>query len=43
MAASSGKVVKYRLNPDGDRDANRTLHAVVLNLATVSPRAILAP
>jgi transposase len=41
--ASSGTVVRHRLNPDGNRDAYRTLHVVVLNLATVSPSAILAP
>jgi hypothetical protein len=32
-------MAKVELNPD----ANRTLHVVVLNLATVSPSAILAP
>ena len=31
VPASSGKVVRYRLNPGGNRDANRALHVVVLN------------
>ena len=31
MRASSGKVVRHRLNPGGNRDANRALHVVALN------------
>lgn len=31
VQASSGKVVRHRLNPGGNRDANRALHVVVLN------------
>jgi transposase len=31
VPASSGKVVRYRLNPGGNRDANRALHVVALN------------
>lgn len=31
MAASSGKVVRHRLNPGGNRDANRALYVVALN------------
>ena len=32
MPASSGKVVRHRLNPGGNRDANRrALHVVALN------------
>ena len=31
MQASSGKTVHHRLNPGGNRDANRALHVVALN------------
>ena len=31
VPASSGKVVRHRLNPHGNRDANRALHVVALN------------
>ena len=31
VQASSGKVVRHRLNPGGNRDANRALHVVALN------------
>jgi transposase len=31
VPASSGKVVRHRLNPGGNREANRALHVVVLN------------
>lgn len=31
VPASSGKVVRHRLNPGGNRDANRALHVVALN------------
>jgi transposase len=31
VQASSGKVVRHRLNPSGNRDANRALHVVALN------------
>lgn len=31
IPASSGKVVRHRLNPHGDREANRALYVVALN------------
>jgi transposase len=31
LPASSGKVVRHRLNPGGNRDANRAPHVVALN------------
>ncbi len=31
VSASSGKVVRHRLNPGGNRDVNRALHVVALN------------
>ncbi len=31
VPASSGRVVRHRLNPGGNRDANRALHVVALN------------
>lgn len=31
IQASSGKVVRHRLNPHGNREANRALHVIVLN------------
>lgn len=38
VPASSGKVVRHRLNPGGNRDANRALHVVVLNRLRRDPR-----
>jgi len=38
VQASSGKVVRHRLNPGGNRDANRALHVVVLNRMRRDPR-----
>ena len=38
MRASSGKVVRHRLNPGGNRDANRALHVVALNRLRRDPR-----
>lgn len=38
VRASSGKVVRHRLNPGGNRDANRALHVVVLNRMRRDPR-----
>lgn len=38
VAASSGKVVRHRLNPGGNRDANRALHVVALNRLRRDPR-----
>jgi transposase len=38
VPASSGKVVRYRLNPGGNRDANRALHVVALNRLRRDPR-----
>ena len=37
--ASSGKVVRHRLNPHGNREANRALHMVALNRLRRDPRA----
>ena len=39
MQASSGKVVRHRLNPGGNRDANRALHVVALNRLRCEHRA----
>jgi hypothetical protein len=39
MPASSGKVVRHRLNPGGNRDANRALlHVVALNRLRRDPQ-----
>ena len=38
VQASSGKVVRHRLNPGGNRDANRALHVVALNRMRRDPR-----
>ena len=38
MQASSGKVVRHRLNPGGNQDANRALHVMVLNRMRREPR-----
>ena len=38
VPASSGKVVRHRLNPGGNRDANRALHVVALNRMRRDPR-----
>jgi transposase len=38
VQASSGKVVRHRLNPGGNRDANRALHVVALNRLRRDPR-----
>ena len=38
VPASSGKTVPHRLNPGGNRDANRALHVVVLNRLRRDPR-----
>ena len=38
VPASSGKVVRHRLNPGGKRDANRALHVVALNRPRRDPR-----
>ena len=38
MPASSGKTVRHRLNPGGNRDANRALHVVALNRLRRDPR-----
>lgn len=38
VRASSGKVVRHRLNPGGNRDANRALHVVALNRLRRDPR-----
>lgn len=38
VRASSGKVVRHRLNPGGNRDANRALHVVALNRMRRDPR-----
>lgn len=37
IAASSGKVVRYRLNRAGDRQLNRALHTIVLSRLTHHP------
>lgn len=38
VPASSGKVIRHRLNPGGNRDANRALHVVALNRMRRDPR-----
>ena len=38
VPASSGKVVRRRLNPHGNREANRALHVVALNRLRRDPR-----
>lgn len=38
VQASSGKIVRHRLNPGGNRDANRALHVVALNRLRRDPR-----
>jgi transposase len=38
VQASSGKVLRHRLNPGGNRDANRALHVVALNRMRRDPR-----
>ena len=38
VPASSGKTIRHRLNPGGNRDANRALHVVVLNRLRRDPR-----
>jgi len=38
IPASSGKVVRHRLNPHGNREANRALHVVALNRLRRDPR-----
>ena len=38
IPASSGKVVRHRLNPHGNREANRALHVVALNRMRRDPR-----
>lgn len=38
IPASSGKVVRHRLNPHDNRDANRALHVVALNRLRRDPR-----
>jgi transposase len=38
VPASSGRTVRHRLNPGGNRDANRALHVVVLNRLRRDPR-----
>lgn len=38
VQASSRKVVRHRLNPGGNRDANRALHVVALNRLRRDPR-----
>jgi transposase len=38
VPATSGKVVRHRLNPGGNRDANRALHVVALNRLRRDPR-----
>jgi len=38
VPASSGKLVRHRLNPGGNRDANRALHVVALNRLRRDPR-----
>jgi transposase len=38
VAASSGKTLRHRLNPGGNRDANRALHVVALNRLRRDPR-----
>ena len=38
VQASSGKVVRHRLNPGGNRDANRALHVVAPNRMRRDPR-----
>ena len=38
VPASSGKIVRHRLNPGGNRDANRALHVVALNRMRRDPR-----
>jgi transposase len=38
VPASSGKVVRHRLNRGGNRDANRALHVVALNRLRRDPR-----
>ncbi len=37
IEASSGKVVRYRLNRSGDRQLNRALHTIVLTRARMDP------
>jgi transposase len=38
IPASSGKVVRHRLNPHGNREANRALYVVALNRMRRDPR-----
>jgi len=38
IEASSGKTVRHRLNPHGNRDANRALYVVALNRIRREPR-----
>ena len=38
VPASSGRTVRHRLNPGGNRDANRALHVVALNRLRREPR-----
>ena len=38
VQASSGKVVRHRLNPGGNRDANRALHVVAHDRLRRDPR-----
>ncbi len=38
IPASSGKVVRHRLNPNGNREANRALYVVTLNRMRRDPR-----
>lgn len=38
IPASSGKVVRHRLNPHGNREANRALYMLALNRMRRDPR-----
>ena len=38
VQASSGKVIRHRLNPGGNRDANRALYVVALNRLRRGPQ-----
>jgi len=40
IPASSGKLVRYRLDPGGDRQLNRALHTIVLSRRKIHPPTI---
>jgi len=38
IPASTGKTIRYRLDPGGDRQLNRALHTIILNRRRTDPR-----